>query len=129
MLITSLPWGKSMVKRLKANCDNCDWRSRDSSASSKGKIIYCEYFRCNKAIEEITDCPGWSKNLRLGNEGFAEFMARQKANRLDSKRHFLALKAHRLAIIALFLSGMSLLIVLIKIFLDLIRAGILPGTP
>lgn len=132
MLIAFIPFaslGKSMVKRLEANCDNCDWRSKDSSASSKGNIIYCEHFSCNKAIEEITDCPGWSENLRIGNEGLAEFMARQKADRLDTERHILAHKAHRRATIALFLSGISLLIVLIKFFLDLIRAGILSGTP
>lgn len=132
MLITFISFaslGKSMKKRFEANCENCDWRNRDSSVSSKGNIIYCEYFRCNKVIEEISDCPGWSENLRIGNEGLAEFMTRQRADRLDAERHILAHKAHRRATIALFLSGISLLIVLIKFILDLIKVGFLSGPP
>ena len=111
------------VKRVTGTCRDCDWRGAEAGASSRGKLISCSWFGSNRVVEEMQNCPGWTRDLRLKGEARSDFLARQDANRLDSKRHKLALRAHRLAIIALVISGLSFLAILVKLLIDTLSKG------
>lgn len=111
------------TKSVTGTCRDCDWRGAEAGASSRGKLISCSWFGSNRVMEEVQDCPGWTRDLRLKDEARSEFLARQDANRLDSDRHKLALRAHRLAIIALAISGLSFLAILVKLLIDTLSKG------
>lgn len=100
------------------NCPGCDWKGPDVATSAGGKVIWCEWFGSNRVVNEVVNCSGWTRDLRLPNESRTEFLARQAANRLDSKRYQLALRAHRLAILALALSGLSLLVACARLLIE-----------
>lgn len=111
------------AKRVNGTCRDCDWRGAEAGASSRGKLISCTWFGSSRVVEEIQNCPGWTRDLRLKSEARSDFLARQNANRLDSERHKLALRAHRLAIFALVISGLSFLAILVKLLIDILSNG------
>ncbi len=104
-----------MASVLVGNCSNCDWKGHSQGESRRGSIIYCEWFEASKYIKEIENCSGWSRGARFPNETRAQYTERKKEN---ENRQAIAERADRKALIALIISGVGVVLVLIKIIFD-----------
>lgn len=107
----SICGGKTGMQEV-MNCDNCDWKGEARGNSSRGDSIFCERFNSTMIVQEVENCPGWTFNARHPNESIAEFESRQTTNKL-------AVSSKKLSILALIISGCTLLVVLIKFILEL----------
>lgn len=101
-----------------ANCFDCDWKGKKEGKSSMGDNIFCERFNSSRVIQEIKNCPGWTRNHRHPNESIAEFESRQTEKRLDVNRYKLAVSAHKLSILAIIIAGCALSVVILKFIFE-----------
>ncbi len=98
-------------KLLAGNCLTCDWAGQPRGDVSKGTMVPCEWQGHDMYVDEVTDCPCWTKFSRLNDETKDGFELRQKKIGLESKTSMptliiaVAALAASLTSLALVLSG------------------------
>ncbi len=72
-------------KLLAGNCLTCDWSGEPKGDISKGAMIPCEWQGHDMYVDEVTDCPCWTKFSRVNYEAKDDFEERQKKIGFESK--------------------------------------------
>jgi len=72
-------------KLLAGNCLTCDWGGEPKGDISKGAMIPCEWQGHDMYVDEVTDCPCWTKFSRINDEAKDSFESRQKKIGFESK--------------------------------------------